>query len=121
VTEPSPTPTPTPTEQPDSLSLTLTANPPSPTAPGNPVTFAATISDTNASGTIRFKLTNQQTAISQNLGTYQVINGSASTVYMGAPGTYVVTATFSPLDSGSDTVTQTLPYTIANNSNGNFR
>lgn len=123
VTEPSPSPTPspTPTEQPDSSSLTLTANPPSPTAPGNPVTFTATIADANASGTMRFKVTNQQTAASQNLGTFQVINGSASTTYIGAPGSYLVTVTFTPLDSGSDTVTQTLTYTISNNGNGNFR
>lgn len=123
VTEPSPSPTPspTPTEQPDSSSLILTANPPSPTAPGNPVTFTATIADANASGTMRFKVTNQQTAASQNLGTFQVINGSASTTYIGAPGSYLVTVIFTPLDSSSDTVTQTLTYTISNNGNGNFR
>ncbi len=123
VTEPSPSPTPspTPTEQPDSSSLILTANPPSPTAPGNPVTFTATIADANASGTMRFKVTNQQTAASQNLGTFQVINGGASASYIGAPGSYLVTVTFTPMESGSDPVSQTLTYTIANNGNGNFR
>lgn len=123
VNEPStsPSPSPTPTNDPTtSTTLTLSSNPSESTAQSNPVTFTATLSDVNASGTINFKITNQQNSSTQNLGTYQVINGAASAyTYTGPPGAYLVTATFTPLESGSDPVTQTLQFTVTS-SGGNF-
>lgn len=122
VTDPSPSPsaTPTPTDTPTSNIMMLSSNPPSSASPNTFVTFTALLEDTNVSGTVKFKITNQQTAQSQNLGTFQVINGLASApVYLTTPGEYIVTAIFTPLDGGDDPVTKTLLYTITNGG-GNF-
>lgn len=122
VTDPSPSPSPStsPTNTPDSSTMSLSSNPPNSASPNTFVTFTAALEDSNASGTVKFKITNQQNAQSQNLGTFQAINGSASaSVYLTAPGTYIVTATFTPLESGENPITQTLQYTITNGG-GNF-
>lgn len=122
VTDPSPSPSPStsPTNTPDSSTMSLSSNPPNSASPNTFVTFTAALEDSNVSGTVKFKITNQQNAQSQNLGTFQVINGSASaSVYLTSPGTYVVMATFTPLESGENPITQTLQYTITNGG-GNF-
>ncbi len=75
VSSPTPTPTPTPSQstQPDNiLSMTLGASPTESASQGTNVTFTATLSNTAATGAIKFKDGNT------TLGTIQVVNGSAS-------------------------------------------
>jgi membrane peptidoglycan carboxypeptidase len=118
-----PSPTPTPSTNPNegnqsqNLSMTLTGNPPGGAPQNSAVTFTAILSDSTASGTIRFSDNGK------SLGTRQVAGGSASvSEVMSTSGAHTITATFIPDDPSQDGVSQTLSYQVTpsntQNSNG---
>ena len=96
-----PTPTPTQTTQPDNqLTMTLSASPIGSAYQGSPVTFTAKLSNTTATGSVKFKDGNQ------TIGTSQVINGSASLITpLLSKGQHTITATFTSDDDSQDPVT----------------
>lgn len=115
----SPSPTPTPSQTPDSedtenieLSMSLSSNPNGSAAQGTFVTFTATLSDSNATGTIRFR------DEGQSFGNVQVVGGSASAAkLMFNPGQHTITATFTPSSNEFESAVATLVYQVTGGNN----
>lgn len=116
VKSPVPTPTPTPSTEPEvKLTMALTASPIGSASQGTSVTFTASLSDTSATGTVRFR------DGSQELGTIAVTNGKASlTTLLLAKGQHTITASYTPNDNEFDSVDAgPLSYIITNGNSGN--
>jgi penicillin-binding protein 1A len=113
---PSPTSSNSPNEenQNQNLGITLTGNPPGGAPQGSAVTFTATLSDSSASGTVRFSDNGK------NLGTRQVSGGSASvSEVIQTAGTHLITATFIPDDPSQDSSSASLSYQVTGSSSQN--
>lgn len=115
-TTPSTTPSQAPPSPDNNFSITLTSNP-SGSAPQNTfVSFTAALSDSTASGTVRFRDNNQTFDITR------VVSGRANATprLMSVVGLHTITATFTPDDNKFDAVTTTITYTVvSNNTNSN--
>lgn len=112
---PSPSPSASPSNSPSqNLSMSLSSNPPS-TAPKNTfVTFTATLSDTDATGTITFRVDGS----TFSGGTRQVVNGQASATPSSSlmnPGTHVITATYTPNSPDFTPTSSSITYVITPN------
>lgn len=122
VETPSPTPTPSssPTENDNEgnnnskLKLTLSASPAGSAPQGTNVAFTATLSDTNATGTVKFQ------SDGQTFGVSAVINGSATMITPLLPaGQHTITATFTPFDSSKyNTAEDSMNYKITSTNSG---
>jgi penicillin-binding protein 1C len=113
---PTPTPSPTPSSTPDdqaNLTMTLSASPSGSASRNMPVTFTATLSNSTAMGSVRFKDGNQ------TIGNSLVFNGSASIITPSlSTGQHTISAIFTPDDTDKyDSLTASINYIITNGNN----